>query len=123
MVIKWPWRKRASDELAKLLGDSRNVEMFLGVKDPIIPTQEDIRRDAAKLVRYSTTADYKVFADEVFSRVLAHLDVMMDERATKERVDYHRGAAKEALDLLRLSYQAKSSMQAYDREQSASTQR
>jgi len=124
MAINWPWRKRPSDDLARLLADARNVETFLGVKAPVMPSPETIKTDAAKLVRYSNADDYKIYADEVWSRVLSHLDVMMDEKATKERVDYHRGACREALDLLRLSYQAREIVKAgMDTEQSVSTGR
>jgi hypothetical protein len=126
MAIKWPWRSSSKhiEQLKDLLGNQSNVESFLGVKDPVIPDQERIRVDAAKIVHYSRSGDYKIFADEIWSRVLSHLDVMMDEKASKERVDYHRGAIKEALDLLRLSYQARSLVKAEsEREQSASLQR
>lgn len=124
MAIKWPWRKRPSDDLAALLADSRNVETLLGVKAIAMPTPETVKSDAGKLVSYSKSTDYKIFADEAWSRILSHLDVMMDEKASKERVDYHRGACKEALDLLRLSFQARELLRSdVEREQSVTTGR
>ncbi len=124
MAIKWPWSRKPSEDLAQLLADARNVESFLGVKELQMPTPADIKNDAARMVNYSKSTDYKMFADEVWSHILDHLDVMMDEKASKERVDYHRGACKEALDLLRLSFQARSLLKAEtDREQSASSPR
>lgn len=116
------FRKRPSADLAALLADTRNMESLLGVKEMVMPTPDVQKNDAARLYNYSKTADYKIFADEAWSRVLNHLDVMMDERSSKERVDYHRGAAKATLDLLRLSYQARSLL-VNDREQSASQTR
>lgn len=117
-------RKRPSDDLAKLLADSRNVESLLGVREVVMPSQDDMHRDASRLVGYSRSEDYKIFADEAWSRVLTHLDVMMDKKASKEHVDYHRGACKEALDLLRLSYQARAVLKAEaEREQSVTTGR
>lgn len=126
MAINWPWHSKTKhlDQLAALLGNQSNVETFLGVKEAVMPTPDVQRNDAARLSNYSHSSDYKVFADEAWSRVLAHLDVMMDEKATKERVDYHRGACKEALDLLRLSFQARSLLKAEaEREQSVSPRR
>lgn len=119
------WFRRKSkhvEQLRDLLGNQNNLETFLGVKAMAMPTQEAQKADAARLVNYSKSTDYKIFADEVYARVLSHLDVMMDEKASKERVDFHRGAAKEALDLLRLSFQARSVL-LNDNEQSATLPR
>ena len=118
-------RKRHIDDLAKLLAFPGNRETFLGVKDPIIPEPAQIRNDTAKMVRYSNSDDYRQYAEEVWSRVLTHLDKMLEEGSSKEKVDYHRGALKEALDLLRLSYQSRSMLKQLDseREQSASQTR
>lgn len=126
MVIKWPWSRATNhvEQLRDLLGNQNNADTFLGIREIIAPDQKQLTSDAAKLVRYSNADDYKIFADEVWSRVIAHLDVMMDEKASKERVDFHRGAAKEALDLLRLSHQARTLLKAdADREQSVTAGR
>jgi hypothetical protein len=105
-----------------LLGNQNNAEFFLGVKDTVMPTPQAQKNDAARLANYSKASDYKIFAEEVWARVVSHLDVMMDDKASKERVDFHRGACKEALDLLRLSYQARAVLLA-DKEQSVTAGR
>lgn len=110
-----------SKQLADILGQLGNREDLLGVKQPLIPTPDDIRKDAAKLYRYSQSGDYKRFADEVWSRVISDLDTIMDSKATQEQVSYCRGAVKRSLDILRLSYQARQVMDTLDQEKQATS--
>lgn len=110
------WFKKVPDNglLVSILAENRNKETLLGIKPMPLPNPEQIKRDAAKLTNYSQSGDYKIFADEVWARVLTHLDALLDPKTTA--LDYHRGALKEALDLLRLSYQARAIVEQYSNE-------
>lgn len=108
LVIKMWGLNKPSDELARLLQYPRNQEEFLGVSATELPDPDKIINDSSKLVAYSQTTDYKVFAKEAWARVLSSLDVMLDDRTSVDRLHYHRGAIRATLDLLRLSYQARS---------------
>lgn len=110
------WKKRSKhvQTLAELLAYADNRDTFLGVKNPQMPTPKDIRDGAAKLVRYSNSQDYLGFAQEVWGRVLNHLDIILDDKSTDDKVKIHRGALKEDLDLLRLSHQARQVVNQYD---------
>lgn len=122
--INWPWRKPSpANEIAQLLSEDRNKEDLLGVSNVSMPSPDKIRNDAARLVSYSRRAEYKIFADEAWSRVIAHLDKILDERSSNESRQYHCGALKSTLDLLRLSYQAQIVMKQHDSERSASLPR
>jgi hypothetical protein len=104
------FKRKESDHmkaLAELLAHSDNRESFLGVKDVNLPTAQQIQQKAAQLARYSESKDYLVYVEETWGRILNHLDTILNDRTTYEQVQYHRGALKEALDLLRVSYQAR----------------
>lgn len=103
-------------ELASLLANGDNRESFLGVKNPKFPTAQEIRDNAARLAAYSDSKDYLVFAEEAWARVLSHLDTILDDKTSFERVQYHRGALREALDLLRVSYQARNVVDQADKQ-------
>ena len=77
------------------------------MKTPIIPTPDGIKVDAAKILKYTDSNAYKTFAEEAWSRIINGLDKILDDKATNETRQYHCGAVKATLDLLRLSYQAK----------------
>lgn len=109
--------------LADLLANGENRETFLGVKEAKFPTPQEIRDQSAKLARHSESSDYLTFAEEAWGRVLNHLDIMLDDRTTDQRVQYHRGALKATLDLLRVSYQARVVMQHHDKEQAETSSR
>lgn len=94
--------------LADVLADSRNRDEFLGMKPVTLPTPESIRRDAAKIVNYSEASDYKVFVDEAWGRIISQLDKILDDRSTDEMRRYYCGSVKATLDLLRVSYVARS---------------
>lgn len=117
------WKKKSpyTKQLAEILAQLGNRESLLGVQKPIIPTPDDIRKDAAKLYRYSQSSDYKQFADEAWSRVIGHLDKILDERSSQETRVHNCGAMKATLDLLRLSYQARELMDQLDSEKPTSS--
>ena len=100
-------RRESLDGLRDILASADNKETLLGMKDVQIPEPRQIKEDAARLVKYSKSEDYKRFADVAWSHVLTHIDVLTDEAASADRVQMHRGALKATLDLLRLSYQAR----------------
>jgi hypothetical protein len=112
-----------TDDLAKFLAQPRNAEEFLGVLPVELPTPAKIQADAAKMVKYSHSTDYAIFAKECWARVLAHHDAILDEKTPADRLSYHRGALKATLDLLRLSYQARQTLEVLEKEQQSVTPR
>ncbi len=110
--------------LSDLLSNPDMREDFLGVKSAYLPTPEKIISDAANLQKYANSADYKVFAKEVWARSLKHLDAILAPDTSADKLAYHRGALSSNLDLLRLSYQARSMQLMLEKEkESASLQR
>lgn len=113
----WTKKPNYMKALAELLANGENRESFLGVKETNFPTPQQIRDKAAQLARHSETSDYLVFVEDAWGRVLNHLDTILDDKTSNERVQYHRGALKETLDLLRVSYQAREVMLQHDKQQ------
>lgn len=111
----------SAEMLAKFLAEVPNREEMLGVKPTRMPTPEGIKRDAAKLATYSATPDYKIFADEAWGRIIGHLDKILDDRSSDEMRRYYCGAVKATLDLLRVSYTARSIVEQYNKEHPASS--
>lgn len=98
---------KPSQQLAELLALNSNREDLLGVKPADLPSQEKIISDTSRLAKYSHSSDYQVFVKEAWARVLTSLDVILDDKATEDKVKFHRGVVKATLDLMRLSYQAR----------------
>lgn len=119
------WNKKSEHikDLTVLLGNPSVQEDLLGIKDVKLPTADQIISDAAKLSNYSTSADYKRFAQEVWGRVIMHLDKILDDKASHDTIKFHSGALKESLDLLRLSYQARSVLEQTEIEASDTSHR
>jgi hypothetical protein len=85
--------------------DKRND--ILGIQDVEPPTKEQLYTDSAKLIRYANSDDYKVWEEETWARALNHLDVILNDLTPPQKIEYHRGALKATLDLLRLSHEGR----------------
>jgi hypothetical protein len=107
---------KTTSELAKILAQPSLREDFLGVAQTKFPSPDKIISDAAKITRYASSDEFKVFANEVWARSLGHLDSILDANTTGEKLQYHRGALRASLDLLRLSYQARSEKERLEAE-------
>lgn len=107
---------RVSTDLARLLVNPGLREDFLGVKEVVMPTPERIIQDSNKLANFASSEEYQVFAKEVWARSLTHLDLILDAGTTGEKLQYHRGALRASLDLLRLSYQARSTRELMEKD-------
>lgn len=115
---KNPFRKEVDPiaVLAELLSKQNNQKDFLGVSPTSMPGSDELLSDAAKLVKYSFSDDYKVFAKEAWARVLLELDKVLDPRTPVDQLQNSRGALRATLDLLRLSYQARFTKENLERE-------
>lgn len=71
-----------------------------------MPSRDAQFSDSANLLNYTASTGYQVWAKEAWAKALSHLDAVMDERASADRVNYERAALRATLDLLRVSYQA-----------------
>jgi hypothetical protein len=103
--------------LAELLTKERNQEDFLGVSPTAMPQANEMLSDAANLLKYSYSDDYKVFAKEAWARVLLELDKVLDPKTPVDQIQNSRGALRATLDLLRLSYQARFTKEQLEKEQ------
>lgn len=100
-------KKEGISDIGAILAFQQNKEEVLGVKQPSIPTPDSIKRDMSALVNFSHTDGYKRYADELWARVIASLDAIMDETSSQDKVNYHRSKARAHLEDLRLAYQAR----------------
>jgi hypothetical protein len=126
MAIKWPWQKENEQValLRNLLADPDVAAQLLGTRESRLKSDEDLTSEAAKVLRYSNSSDYKVFAGKSWERLLLHMDAILNANSSQDRVSYHRGAINEVLYLLRLSHEAREVLDAQgDRGQSVSSQR
>lgn len=109
--------------LADILSTEASKEELLGMKAPLSPTTEQIIQDANRLINYSHSADYRVWAKEAWSKVLSHIDAVQSSKSTTDEVNFHRGALKATLDLLRVSYQARAVRDSLEAQENVSTAR
>lgn len=91
-------------------------EELLGMKAVQPPSEKQILEDANKIVSYANSKAYTKWADEAWAKVLSHIDAIQDEKATAQQVDFHRGALRATLDLLRIAGQAEHVKQQLDTE-------
>lgn len=105
-----------SQILADLLAKPGLKEDLLGVKEVNFPTPDQIRHDAANIRMFANRPEYQTWAKEVWSRVLSHLDHILDSRTPADKLQFHVGSLKASLDLLRLSYQAHSTVEQLEKE-------
>jgi hypothetical protein len=121
------WKKQDKNlELLKnVLSNPTAQDEFLGVSPLSLPTPDQIRTDASRILAYTKEDNYKLFAKEAWSKALTSLAVILDDKATNEQVTFHRGAMKATLDLLSLSAQARLIKEQIEKEQAenASLQR
>lgn len=106
MVNIKSWFQKEQSQLSQILSSETTREELLGMQAPAQPSTERILEDANRIVSYSTKADYRVWSKEAWSKALSHIDAIQDPQASADTVNFHRGALKATLDLLRVSYQA-----------------
>lgn len=121
VLNKWFGKSSYSADLAHILAEVNNREELLGMKAPIIPTPDGIKVDAAKILKYTDSNGYKKYAEEAWARIIEGLDKILDERSNDAQRQYHCGAVRATLDLLRLSYQARLVIETWDKEHPASS--
>lgn len=100
-------RNDNNETLAAILARQENKESLLGVKFEVPPTQERVRRDVDRVLRYSQSGDYEIWAKEAWSSVLESIDKLIDQNTTETQVDFHRGALAQTMKLLQVSYKAR----------------
>ena len=119
-LFKALWGRESNKEL---LGDIllrwQNRENLLGVQRIDSVSPEQIRSDIDKLINYSNSTDYIVYAQKIWADVLDSMDRLAKSDTKGEAIDFYRGRMSAALDHLRISYQARSMKEqmAKDKEQ------
>lgn len=76
-----------------------------------LPSMEQSKRDAGRMVRYAQTEEYAVFAKEAWKEALSCMDMLTRNNLTSEQVHYYRGSLASICDLLRVSYEARKSLE------------
>ena len=118
-MLKWirSWVNGSpKDTLSEILSDKSNRETLLGVLNAAPPTKEQIERDAARVVNYSNTTDYSIFAKEAWSEVLKSIDKLMSDKLSQNDVDFYRGQLSATINLLRISYLARNAKEKLEKE-------
>lgn len=113
--------KKQEDFVAVLLADPKVREDLLGVGVAQLPAPQQILEDASKILRYSQSQDYRMFQKEVWARVLSHLDAIQNDKSTADQVNFHRGALKASLDILRIAAQARVTRDMLEKETQSAT--
>lgn len=103
-LIKRFFAKPEPSVLGEILSYGANREDLLGMAAPVIPTETQIHNDASRIVSYTKSVEYSVWAKEAWSEALSHMDALQNPKATMEEVNFHRGALRSTLNLLRISY-------------------
>lgn len=106
------WARSNKPTLSDILSSGDNREFLLGVIRQAPPTEEQMKRDTARVIQYSQTEDYAVWAKNAWARVTEHIDHLMDAKTSSDQAAFHRGALAATVTLLRESYKARFAKQA-----------
>lgn len=105
------WAKSRNEQyltLADILSNPDNRESMLGVQRAMNPSPEMQKADADKVIHYSVSSEYKIWAEEAWVQVINCIDELTDPDLSATEVDFYRGALKQTFELLRISYKARS---------------
>lgn len=100
-------RRSAKYSLASILAEPDNREILLGVKRSVPPSPEKMNEDVGRIIRYSTTEDYSIWAKEAWTTAISCIDQLVNDELDQTKVDFYRGSLATTLDLLRFSYKAR----------------
>ncbi len=98
--------RRKEDVLARLIKDARLRESFLGVDRTRPETDGKKRMDANRILNYSRSEDYGVYAEEMWREVLSCVKKLTDPGKDTDEMNYYRGRLAATLDALQISYGA-----------------
>jgi hypothetical protein len=101
-------RQSNAEMLKDILASTGNRETLLGVKNVLPPTEDQITRDAGRVLQYSRSQDYAVFAQEAWAEILMSLDKISSSKASDREIDFYRGRFVAFCDVLRISHRARS---------------
>jgi hypothetical protein len=104
--LKRLFRNPQHDFLVEMLSKPKAREDLLGTRTVIPPTDQEMRRDSAKVVNYANSDEYQVWAEEAWFQATELIQKILDARSHQER-DQHCGALSQTLELLRVSAKAK----------------
>lgn len=99
------------ETLREILESPMNRETLLGVQRIQPPKPEKIKGDLDKVISYSRTTDYEIFASEIWHEVQECIDKITDKSITSSQVDFYRGALSQTLKILRISFKARNIVQ------------
>lgn len=108
-------------QLAELLGNPSIQEDLLGMLQPVQPDAKRILDDANQIVKHSRDLSYGTWAKEAWAEAVNHIDALQDPKLSMEAVNFHRGALRATMNLLRISYQAREVKRQLDEESASQT--
>lgn len=118
-VIKKFYPDCLLEELAK---SALGKEFILGVQDLKMPSLEDRKTNAERIVKHSLSPEYETWAKAVWSLSLTYMDKVISGKSQTE-VDFNRGAFKASQDILRVPYKMKSEKKQIERSLNSSAPR
>lgn len=92
--------------LTELIKDASLRETLLGVQRMRPLTDEKTLRDASRVINFSRSEDYSVFAEELWGTAVFYVKCLTDINLKPEEVGFYRGCLSATLDDLRISYKA-----------------
>lgn len=119
LLIKWFGLDKPSCDFSQFLSTNNGREDFLGISKNEAPDPKRIIQDMNKFISYSNSADYKIFVEEIWGKILFDLDFILDEGTSDDKRKFLCGAVKRSLDLLRRSYQARQWREQEEQERQA----
>ncbi len=90
----------------ELLKDQSMREMLIGVDRKPPRNDAKTEQNAARVLNYSKSEDYQIFAKELWDTAISYVNVLTDDNLKTEDVNFYRGCLAATLDDLRISYRA-----------------
>lgn len=100
--------------LEELTRSVSTQETFLGMKGLKLPSTEELKVNASRIVQYSLSPEYKTWSKAVWAKSLYYMDKIMTSNNQHE-IDFYRGAFKASQDILRVPYFAEIDKQKSER--------
>ena len=91
------------ETIGDILSRPEAGEDILGMRKIVPPTHDRMVSDAGKLVRHSNSADYEIWAKEVWAKAADIIDRLTDPRTPQAQAEFERGRLASILECLRLS--------------------
>ncbi len=96
-----------SKTLSEILKGEGNQAMLLGAQRIVVDREKESERDAVRVLAYSKSADYAVWAGEVWRSACSCISILTKNNLPDNEAAFYRGMLAQALDDLKISYEAR----------------